>query len=436
MTLRRNTSKLSFLLVVMALSACEGDGDDPVAARDAGASPLSSLPNDVIVEWNEHTVAAIVASDGYADPLVASRAFAIVHLAMHDAVNASAHRGYRSYAYDERDHAAHPVAAAASAAHRVLSGLYEAQADDLSAKLADSLARVPNGRGRKRGVALGERVGAALLEARKDDGSAVNLSYTPGAKPGDYQLTMPDVIAHPGWEKVKPFGLDSSAQFRPKPHPSLDSAQYTAAFNEVKSKGAVDGHSRTADETTYAKFWYEFSDRGWNRVTNVVARQEGLGLYATARLFALVNMALADSYIAGWDAKFHYDFWRPVTAIRAADTDGNADTATDAEWDAFLMTPPVQDYPSTHSVLGAAAAKVLELAFGQREEPIAFSMTSTSAIDPNAERSFDSFAEAARENADSRVMAGIHFRFSCDAGLEQGQHIGQHVFANHLQSIR
>ena len=136
------------------------------------------------------------------------------------------------------------------------------------------------------------------------------------------------------------------------------SAEYTAAFNEVQSKGAVDSTLRTTDEATYAKFWYEFSERGWNRVTNVVAKQEGLGLYATARLFALVNIALADSYIAGWDSKFHYDFWRPVTAIRAADSDGNPQTAQVAEWTSFLPTPPVQDYPSTHSVLGAAAAEV------------------------------------------------------------------------------
>jgi hypothetical protein len=435
MTLRLNASKLSYLFALLMFAACEAQDEEPVAAGDAGPNALSSLPNDVILEWNEHTIAAIVASDGYADPLVASRVLALVHLAMHDAVNASAHRVYRSYAFHERERGAHPIAAAASAAHRVLTGLYETQAADLSAKLADSLATLPHGRSRKRGVALGERAGTALLEARQDDGSSVSLPYTPGIEPGDYQFTTPDVIARPGWEKVKPFGLPSAGRFRPKPQPALTSSEYAAAFNEVQSKGAVDSTTRTGEETTYARFWYEFSERGWNRVTNVVARQEGLGLYATARLFALVNIALADSYIAGWDAKFHYDFWRPVTAIRAAESDGNPQTANVAEWTSFLPTPPVQDYPSTHSVLGAAAAQMLELAFGRRGDSIGFSMTSTTAAEPDVERSFDSFAQAARENAESRVMAGIHFRFSCDAGVEQGKRIGEYVFANHLQSI-
>jgi len=436
MTLTRKLSKLSLWVAVLALTACEAQADAPGAAGDAGRNALYSLPNDVIVEWNEHTIAALVAADGYADPLVATRVLTLVHLAMHDAVNASAYRVYQSYAFHERDRAAHPIAAAAAAAHRVLTGLYETQAADLSAKLADSLAALPDGRSRKRGVALGERAGAALLEARRNDGSNVNDPYTPGTEPGDYQLTTPNVIARPGWEKVTPFGLASAAQFRPGPQPVLDSAQYTAAFDEVKSKGAIDSTTRTAEETEYARFWYEFSDRGWNRVTNVVARQESLGLYATARLFALVNIALADSYIAGWDAKFLYDFWRPVTAIRAADTDGNPNTEKASEWTSFLMTPPVQDYPSTHSVLGAAAAEVLERAFGRRGRSIGFSMTSTTATDPEVERSLESFAHAARENADSRVMAGIHFRFSCDAGLEQGKRIGKYVFENHLQSMR
>lgn len=355
---------------------------------------------------------------------------------MHDAINASAHRIYKPYAFQDRDRSAHPIAAAASAAHRVLSELYPMQAGDLAAKLASSLDSLPEGRSRKHGVALGARAGAALLEARRADGSDVNDPYTPGTKPGDYQYTTPNVIARPGWQQVKPFGLASADQFRPAPQPALDSTQYAAAFNEVASKGRIDSATRSADETSYAKFWYEFSDRGWNRVTGVVARQESLGLYAAARLFALVNIALADSYIAGWDAKFHYDFWRPITAIQAADSDGNPDTATDAAWQTLLPTPPVQDYPSTHSVLGSAAAEVLTLAFGQRGHELGFSMTSTSAADPQQERSFDSFHQASRENADSRVMAGIHFRFSCDAGLEQGKHIGKYVFDNHLSSVR
>jgi hypothetical protein len=280
-------------------------------------------------------------------------------------------------------------------------------------------------------------VGEQLVRLRQSDGSDQTEPYTPGSEPGDYQFTTPDFIARAGWQNVTPWGLKSADQFRPGPPPALDSAAYAAAYNEVKRRGDVNSGARSAEETAYAKFWYEFSDIGWNRVTRVVAEQEGLGLAGTARLFALVNMAMADSYIAGWDAKFHYDFWRPITAIQNGDADGNPDTAADASWSPLLVTPPVQDYPSTHSVLGAAAAEVLTRYFGRHGSRIGFSMTSSTASEPNVEvRSFESFRQASAENADSRVAAGLHFPFACDAGLDLGSQIGRHVFERHLQSQR
>jgi PAP2 superfamily protein len=193
----------------------------------------------------------------------------------------------------------------------------------------------------------------------------------------------------------------------------------------VKRKGARTSDARTLDESHYAAFWYELSDIGWNRIARVVWRENRQDLWTTARTFALLNAALADSYIAGWDSKMHYNFWRPISAIRLAADDGNRVTTPDTAWEPFLTTPPVQDYPSTHSVLGAAGAAVLAHAFGR--DDIAFTFTSLSADSANPVRSFRSFSEAARENAESRVMAGIHFRFAIEAGLGLGQDIGRYT---------
>ena len=177
--------------------------------------------------------------------------------------------------------------------------------------------------------------------------------------------------------------------------------------------GKINSTVRTADQTAYAKWWYEFSDIGWNRIARIQATNHNTGLYTTARMFALLNMAMADAYIAGWDSKYYYKFWRPYTAIHAAATDGNDKTKADPNWEPLIPTPPVPDYPSGHSVLGNAAATVLTHFFGNHSP---FSTTSTTAFPAGAIRSFKSFTQAADENADSRVMAGIHFRFACDAG--------------------
>ncbi|HKU44306.1 MAG TPA: vanadium-dependent haloperoxidase [Polyangiales bacterium] len=422
-------TRLLSILVFALVAGCSAGRSEPAAAENA----LSRLPSDVVHDWNEHTIAAATTHDQYQDPLFASRVLAMVNVAMHDAINASGQRSYLGYAYKELDRAAHPIAAAASAAHRVLSKVYPKQAADLDTKLAAALERLPRVRSKARGVEVGVKAGDAIVALRADDRNDVSTPYAPGSDAGDYQLTTPDLIGRPGWQHVTTWALDSADQFRPSAPPALESAEYAADYDEVKSKGRTDSSERSADETSYAHFWYEFSERGWNRVASVAAKQEKLGLAATARLFALVQMALADAYIAGWDAKFHYDFWRPITAIHAADRDRNPATEPDADWSPLLPTPPVQDYPSTHSALGAAGAEVLARFFGERGDAISFSMTSSTALEPNLEmRTFTSFRQAAQENADSRVVAGLHFRSACNAGLALGASIGEHVFENQL----
>jgi pimeloyl-ACP methyl ester carboxylesterase len=390
-------------------------------------------------DWNLHTHQVIKAADGYVDPMAASRVLAMVHLAMHDAVNAAEPR-YRAHVYRP----ALPVArgradvavAAAVAAHDVLAGLYPKQKDLVRTALETTLLDAGIGAGVEQGKRIGAAAAAAMLAARADDGSRADEAYTPGTRAGQWQFTPGfDFIAAPHWRAVKPFTMAQPSQFRVAPPPALTSAEYAAAFNEVKAVGSQAADARrSSDETQYAAYWYEFSDIGWNRIARVVARDKPQRLWQRARTFALLNAVMADGYIAGWDSKMHHDFRRPVTAIRQAERDGNPATAADANWLPLLPTPPIQDHPSTHSVLGAAAAVVLAGAFGSDQVP--FTMASPTSRPEAPARRFASFGQAAAENADSRVRAGIHFRFAATAGLRLGRQIGHQALAGHLQPLR
>ena len=402
-------------------------------SREAAAAWCANRCDELVIDWNATAYQIIKADENYANPMSASRSLAMMHLAMHDAVNAAQPR-YAAYAYTERDSAADPAVAAVTAAHDVLAALYPKQAVLLKAALDKSLVDAGTTAAATRGIALGRSVAAAVLRKRAADGSAANVPYQQGSKPGEYRFTQGfDFAAAPQWRSVAPFTLKSVDQFRSAPPPALTSAQYAAAFNEVKTVGGKVSAKRTTNETHYSAFWYEFSDIGWNRIARVVARDQQQDLWQRARTFALVNAVMADAYIAGWDSKFHYNLWRPETAIRMAEVDGNPQTAPDASFAPLLVTPPVQDYPSTHSALGAAAAVVLAETF--RRDDISFTFTSTSAMPANPQRSFKSFSEAARENADSRVKAGLHFRFATTAGLKLGEDIGRFAVRNSLTPL-
>jgi PAP2 superfamily len=394
---------------------------------------VDNLPNTVIITWNEVAFEAF-GGPAYQHSLMASRINAMTHIAMHDALNAIKPK-YSTYVFTGNDIAADPIAAAASAAHTVLLHEIPGKKNFLDSALSQTLSGIAEGDAKTRGISLGKQAAQAIINDRADDGSAGELvvQVPPSTTPGVYQAVPPfNIIFVPHWENVKLFGLERKDQFRSAPHPSLNSDTYTAAFNEVKEKGKLNSTVRTADETAYSKFWYEFSEAGWNRVARTVAINKKLNLFETARLLALVDMALADSYIAGWDAKLHYNFWRPYTAIRKAGSDENSNTIEDPQWEPSENTPPIQDYPSTHSVLGKAGAAVLARLLGDNT---AFTMSSFTAVPAGSTRSFSSFSQAANENADSRVKAGIHFRFSCEAGQEMGNKIGDWVVDHYLQPL-
>jgi hypothetical protein len=294
---------------------------------------------------------------------------------------------------------------------------------------------IPDGPAKTEGIRVGQLAAAAVVALRQFDGAVTsNIPNTPLVGPGFWQPTpnpnppdpanggrglLPPVL--PGWGNVTPFTMNTGEQFRPDGPPELTSSVYARDYNEVKTVGALFSTTRTAEQSEIARFWYESSLAGWNRIARVVAGARVLDLWDQARLFALVNFAMADGFIAGWNTRYFYNFWRPVTAIRAGGTDGNAATIGDPLWDTFLNTPAIPDYPSTHSVLGAAAAEVLARFFD--DDAIAFTTTSGLPF-AGLTRSFESFSKAARENADSRVYAGIHFRTACRDGLKLGGRIG------------
>jgi hypothetical protein len=429
------TAVVAALLGATLLSGCVEDRESLSSRESEVESASAARPsNAVILQWSQVAYDAATVA-GYFGPLLFhhDRGFTMMHIAQHDALNAIVRR-YEQYAFKGRDSRADPVAACAQAAHDIMANVYPDQAATFDAALATSLAPVPDGAAKSRGLTLGAASAAAILARRANDNIDNFGTYTPVNAPGRYQFVPPfDFVLQPALPTVPPFALKSASQFRSTPPPALTSSAYARDFNEVKITGVLNGSNRTQDQTDYAAFWWELSDASWNRMARIVAAQRHLGLWRTARLFALNNMALLDGYIAGWDSKQVYDSWRPFTAIRAADTDGNAATAPDPAWESFQLNPPVQEYPSTHSVLGKASSVVLAEGFGT--DHVSFDLNSFTGLPGKDVRHITSFAAAARENADSRVRAGLHFRFAIVEGLSLGSKVGNFVVNHTLRPL-
>ena len=312
---------------------------------------------------------------------------AITQAAVYDSVNAL-DRTHEVYLVDALAHPqASREAAVAAAAHRALVAFYPAQAAVLDAKLMASLATIPDGKAEDDGVALGRSVADQILALRQNDGSGVVLPpYLGGTAPGQWRPTPPANAPgrEPHWPDVTPFAMTSGDQFRPAAPPALDSAEYTAAFNEVKELGSATSATRTADQTAMAHFWNNAAAPGspghLNLMAQIVAEQQGNTLEENARLFAALNIAIADAVISCWDAKYEYSFWRPVTGIREAANDGNPDTAADAAWTPLISTPAHPSYTSGHSSVSGAAAAVLADFFGT--DNISFTLPSQNPAPP------------------------------------------------------
>ena len=393
----------------------------------------ADVPGDVAIHWNEIALQSLTSQPPRV-PL--SRNLALVHVAMFDAVNAI-DRSYEQY--HARVHAsrgASQEAAAAQAAHDTLTALYPSRSAEYDAALAQDLAGIPPGRARQ-GVAIGQEVARQTLALRANDGAADIETYTPpSTAPGQWRPTPPDFTpatsAHV--PSVTPYAVQSSTQFRPGPPPALTSPEYAAAFNESKALGSVSSTVRTPDQTQVAMLWRLplTNHQVWNRVAQDLAEEKDTNLVETARMFALLNMGMHDGLATSFGSKFHYGLWRPVTAIRRADEDGNPATVADPTWTTLHpSTPPYPTYAGNASTIGATSATVLAGVFGTDAVP--FEIQWDRYGFPGVTRSYPGFWAAADEQARSRVYGGIHFTFDSVAGQQIGRNVGNYVVGNFLE---
>jgi len=377
-----------------------------------------------VARWNRVMTDASAAEQ--TDPLTESRVFSIVHAAIHDALNAIERRNEPYREGVTAPSGALPEAAVAAAAYTALVELLPGRKADFEVQYAEALEEMKDKRVAADGMRVGKQAAARLLTLRREDGAHRPVAQAGGTKPGEYRPTPPDFTpawaAH--WGKVKPFVLTSSAQFRPAQPPAPASPRARAEIADVRAIGGKTSALRTPEQGEISRFWYENSPQGWNRIAREVAAARKLDEWQSARLFALLNLAMADGYIGGFEAKYHYNYWRPASAIRESG---------DAAWLPDLDTPPVPDYPSTHTVLGAAAAAVMARYFGT--DMVSFSITSGAPY-AGITRKFWSFSEAAQENGASRVLAGIHFPTAVRAGYMQGDLIGAWTYDHALKPVR
>jgi hypothetical protein len=445
----------------------------PVVRRLLSVESLEErclLSSDVVLEWNAIALDALKndsflgADQKQAGPDRSSRALAIVQAAVFDAVN-SIDRSYDPYLVQINAPAsASIIAAAAQAAHDTLAALYPHFKPTLDARLAADLAGVKSVRSRDEGALVGHLVAESILAVRSHDGADVPMTYTLGNQPGDWQpdpLHPNQMPLGPQWGNVTPFVLQSAGQFQIPPPPALNSQEYADAYNEVKSLGG-DGvttpTSRTAEQTEIGIFWGCDGSQGistpprlYNQIAEVLAAQEHNSVVDNARFFALIDLAMADAGIACWNDKYDFNFWRPVTAIRAGGTDGNAATVADPTWTPLgapadndggtNFTPPFPAYPSGHATFGGALFQMMANYFGR--DNISFTIGSdefngitrdqNGLVRPVVTRSFTSFSQAAEENGQSRIYLGIHWKFDKVEGIALGDNIANYVFANYLR---
>ncbi len=395
-------------------------------------TPVPARANNAVLEWNQIAFAATVtAAQG---PLPQVRTMAIVQVSVHDAVNAIT-CDYRTYLPVGCGHSGSPEAAAIAAAHRALVGLFPAQALALDAARAASLASRGLTEGDP-GITFGEAVAAQILAIRSTDGSAqAQFPYTaPGAgEPGVWVATSAAPALLPGWGNVSLWVLKSVSQFEPDGPPALQSRRYARDVNEVKEIGSLTSETRTAEQTEIGRFWLATPTAIWNGVARQVIQARGLDLSESARALALIYLASADASVACWTAKYTFNFWRPISAIRNGDVDDNPRTEADPAWTPLFPTPPHPEYLSGHSTNSSAMASVMMLLFDDNPgAPI----VATSPTNPGFERHWERLSEGIDEVIEARIYSGIHYRSADEDGAQVGRKIARFVVNHALRARR
>ena len=386
---------------------------------------------DIIADWNVKAVDTMTAQRVTGGALPA-RTLAMMHTAMFNAVNSVANR-YKLYLVAARPDATDvsPEAAAHSAARRVLVDLYPKEKAALDAAFDTAMAKLPDGAAKSSGITSGETAAVAVLAARKTDGFESADTYRPVTSPGAYVPTAALVMSQVSG--IKPFALKSISQFRPGPPPALRSPLWARDYNETKELGALNSAKRTTWQTETGRFWVLSGAFAWNEAARELLASKPLTLTESARLFAHVNIALADAFLAIFDAKYHYGFWRPITAIRNGDRDGNNATERDPGWMPLISTPMHPEYPCAHCVCDGAAGAVLKSVFGTGNLP---EFTLTYAAMSGVTRKYTSIQQLEDEVAMARIWGGVHFRTSNEVGNAIGKKVGEYVLQNYLQAVR
>jgi hypothetical protein len=423
----------TLLCASLAVHATESYGASPNDAPQISPDSSAQSVNPVL-QWNRVLLVIVRTPGAQPATIHPTRSFAIMHAAIYDAVN-SIDRTHKPYLVrlGGVPQSASQDAAAAVAAHDVLAALYPNFQAMLDAQLQQSLAPIPEGADKAAGVSVGRKVAAQIPALRKNDGSVAKpIPFVFGNAPGDYQSTPPNFPKQPQfthWSHVTPFALERANQFRPGPPPPLTSDTYSDAFNEVKLLGIANATASTPDQALTGRFWNGAIQNYWNEITQTAALAHDLTTAQNARLFALLNLTFADEVIAFYDAKYTYNFWRPVTAIRAAATDDNPDTAADPNWLPEVgNTTPDPAYPGAHAVISAGGASVLNSFFGRDR----FDFAVTSEVMPGVQRSFTRFSAAEEEATLSRIFAGVHFRSDLTTGQRLGREVADFVLDNFL----
>ncbi len=381
-----------------------------------------------VIAWNKELLKIVKTPGAQPATIHPTRSYAILHAAIYDAV-VSITGDAPAYLFSvAAPSGARADAAAAQAGHDALVALYPKWKAALDAQLAGELATIPSGAGKQQGIQVGQTVATRLLATRATDGSADKASpFVPGNQPGNYQLTPPKFAApvFTTWGNVTPFVLNNGAQFRPGPPPAVTSQAYIQALNEVKSLGQNTSTTRTADQTVIAKFWAGPIWNTWNEIAENAALAHHTNLETTARLFAVLNLSFADSTIAFYDAKYFYQLWRPVTAIRLAKTGGNPAVVGDPTWTPLAATALDPSYPSAHGVISGDGAVVLSAFFGNQDH-----IRLTSDVLPGVVRTFTSYSDVTTEAGLSRIYAGQHTRIEVQVGSQLGQTVAEFVISD------
>jgi hypothetical protein len=395
--------------------------------------PTAPACANVITDWDEKAIIAVAPLASVPSPYTpyaAYRMMGIVHAAMFDAVN-SVERRHRPYLVQlPADPATSKEAAAAAAAAAVLATIDAKTAGEMKVALASYLASVPDGVAKSEGVKLGEAVAAKVLAARANDGSEALDDYRPITTPGVYVPTP--IMRGPMWPRVKPFAMTSPSQFRPGPPIALDSPEWATDFNELKDYGGQRSAKRTAPQTETARFWLVAGPVAYHPFLRQLVTAKQMGVVESARFMALAGIAINDALIAVLDAKYHFNFWRPVTAIRNGDIDGNPATDREATWQPIADTPMHPEYPCAHCILSGSVAGVVKAALGTVDIP---EIAVTSPTAPGVTHRYTSVTAFTDEVANARIWAGFHYRFSTRVGTGMGLRLGEYVVKSVMQPV-